>query len=111
MSVYLLLILVGLPLAGFMLARRRAVVMVGRGTVLHSLPDFHGAYVAAWTGIPSIILLVPCVAVQGTLLDTEGFASLPDGHRARLGDRGLAIPQARSLAQAPVLRVPSARTV
>src|SRR3546814_20867674 len=107
MSVYLLLILVGLPLAGFMLARRRAVVMVGRGTVLHSLPDFHGAYVAAWTGIPSIILVVLWVAVQGTLLDQAVFASLPAGFRPSLGNPGLAIADTPSPSDGRVVGTPA----
>src|SRR3546814_5010169 len=85
--------------------------MVGRGTVLHSLPDFHVAYVAAWTGIPSIILVVLWVAVQGTLLDQAVFASLPDGFRASLENRGLAIAEIHSLADGRVFGTPAPELV
>lgn len=107
MSAYLLLILVGLPLAGFLLARRKAAVMLGGGARLHSLPDFHGAYVAAWTGIPSVLLVLLWIALQGPLLDQAIFASLPDDFRAAAENRGLVVAEIHSLADGRVFGQPA----
>ena len=107
MSVYLLIILVGLPIAGFLLARRRASVMVGSGAALHSLPDFHGAYVAAWTGIPSIILVVLWIALQGPLLDQAIFASLPDEFLAAVESRSLVLAEVHSVADGRLFGQPA----
>jgi len=107
MSVYLLIILVGLPLIGFLFARRRAAVMLGSGAALHSLPDFHGAYVAAWTGIPSIILVLLWVALQGPLLDQAIFASLPDEFRAAVENRSLVLAEIHSVADGRLFGQPA----
>ncbi|MEQ8814906.1 MAG: phosphate ABC transporter permease subunit PstC [Thalassobaculum sp.] len=107
MSLYLLIIVVGLPLLGFILARRRASAMVGAGAALHSLPDFHGAYVAAWTGIPSILLVVVWVAVQGPLLDQAIFATLPDAFRAAVENRGLTLAEIHSVADGRLFGEPA----
>ncbi|MEQ9332454.1 phosphate ABC transporter permease subunit PstC [Thalassobaculum sp.] len=107
MSLYLLIIVVGLPLLGFILARRRASAMVGAGAALHSLPDFHGAYVAAWTGIPSILLVVVWVAVQGPLLDQAIFATLPDTFRAAVENRGLTLAEIHSVADGRLFGEPA----
>jgi len=107
MSLYLLIIVIGLPLLGFILARRRASVMVGTGATLHSLPDFHGAYVAAWTGIPSILLVVVWIAVQGPLLDQAVFATLPDAFRAAVENRGLILAEIHSIAAGRIFGEPA----
>lgn len=111
MSLYLLIIVVGLPLLGFILARRRASVMVGTGAALHSLPDFHGAYVAAWTGIPSILLIFVWIAVQGPLLDQAVFAALPDAFRAAIENRGLTLAEVHSVADGRIFGEPAPEVV
>ncbi len=107
MSVYLLLILIGLPLAGFLLARRQAVAMVGGGSSLHSLPDFHGAYVAAWTGIPATLLVVLWIALQGPVLDQAVFASLPDDFRDAVANQSLVIAEIHSVADGRIFGEPA----
>ena len=111
MSVYLLLILIGLPLAGFLFARRQAVAMVGSGRTLHSLPDFHGAYVAAWTGIPAVLLVVLWIALQGPVLDQAIFASLPDSFRDAAANQSLVIAEIHSVADGRLFGEPAPEIV
>jgi phosphate transport system permease protein len=48
-----------LAAAGFVTGRRRAVVRSGGvSRSLHSLPNYHGHFVALWSAVPALILLV-----------------------------------------------------
>ncbi len=47
------------------------------GEKVHSLPGYHGLFVAAWVGIPAAILLLLWLALSGTVLDRLIVASLP----------------------------------
>lgn len=49
------------------------------GMKVHSLPGYHGAFVALWVGLPALLLLLIWVSFQGTVLDTLLVGSLPDG--------------------------------
>lgn len=44
---------------------------------MHSLPVYHGAFVAAWVGIPAFILVLFWLFLQGPLVDQLLIASLP----------------------------------
>jgi phosphate transport system permease protein len=61
--------------AGRTAARR--FVAAGTGKV-HSLPSYHGAYVAAWVGLPAVLLAFSWLAVEGTVLDRMLVSSLPE---------------------------------
>ncbi|MDQ0466496.1 phosphate transport system permease protein [Caulobacter ginsengisoli] len=51
--------LLALSASAYQLARRRAVSSAGgRLAILHSLPGYHGTWVALWTGAPAALLLV-----------------------------------------------------
>jgi phosphate transport system permease protein len=64
----LLLSLLVLISAAFYLGRSRALNTADGGTIpLHSLPNYHGYFVALWTGVPAL-LLVAVIAVFGSLL-------------------------------------------
>ena len=60
---------------GFWFARSR---MRARATAtatrdasrLHSLPSYHGAYVALWTGLPSFFLVLFWLFLQGAVIDS-----------------------------------------
>jgi phosphate transport system permease protein len=52
-----LLVLLVMSTATYALARRKAV-SAARGARLNSLPGFYGGYVALWTGLPALVLLV-----------------------------------------------------
>ena len=57
-SLYTALALLVLTAVGFLVGRRRALAAGADGRVrLHSLPNYHGYYLAIWTGAPALILL------------------------------------------------------
>ncbi|MEX1059504.1 MAG: phosphate ABC transporter permease family protein, partial [Methyloceanibacter sp.] len=75
---YLVLAIVALSLVSYFLGRRRALASVeGRQQELHSRPNYHGTYVAAWVGIPSLLLILVWLALQGQVIDRLLEASLP----------------------------------
>jgi phosphate transport system permease protein len=47
------------------------------GPRMHSLPGYHGAYVAAWVGIPAFVLVLVWLFLQGTVVDQLVIGSLP----------------------------------
>jgi len=61
-------VIVVLALVGYGLGRHRAVVKSeGRSASLHSLPGYHGHFVALWAAVPSLILLVLWVPLEPIL--------------------------------------------
>jgi phosphate transport system permease protein len=60
---------------GFSRARQARASNVGR---LHSLPAYHGAYVAIWAAIPALLLLAAWVPVQTGLVN-QAVLSSPQG--------------------------------
>ena len=71
--------LMALAAIGYALMRGRATrSFVRDGIRLHSLPGYHGMYVALWTGLPALILVLVWVAAQGPVIDRLSLASLPD---------------------------------
>ncbi len=64
--------LVVLTALAFVYGRRRALIKVGgNGRALHSMPNYHGWFVAIWCGLPAVILLVLWLLLRTTIL--EGF--------------------------------------
>ena len=114
------LMILGLGLIAWLTARARAQAFSGAGTGpvrAHSLPGYHGWYVALWAVVPAILFLAVWSSVSGGLvdqavLDTPAAASLPPEpiqRNAILSEaRGLATgsipgafnPQAQTLAPA-----------
>lgn len=47
------------------------------GAQMHSLPGYHGAFVAAWVGIPAFFLVLVWLFLQGTVVDQLIMGSLP----------------------------------
>ncbi|MEM8689265.1 MAG: phosphate ABC transporter permease subunit PstC [Pseudomonadota bacterium] len=74
---YLFLAIVIISLAGFYAGRSKAQTSVGKLSELHSLPNFHGGFIAAWIGIPSIIVVLLWLLFQGTVIDNLLLSSLP----------------------------------
>jgi phosphate transport system permease protein len=50
-------LLLGLPATGYLLGYRRALVF-SRQPSIHSQPRFHGAYVALWSLIPAVVVML-----------------------------------------------------
>jgi phosphate transport system permease protein len=65
---------------GYYLGRRQALAMAkdapGR---LHSLPSYHGLYIALWTILPPLIVLALWQAFEGFVIDALVLRSLPEG--------------------------------
>src|SRR3972149_7185397 len=74
----LVLAICAMSLASYLLGRRRALASVeGRQQELHSRPNYHGTYVAAWVGLPSLLLVLIWLALQGQVIDRLLEGSLP----------------------------------
>lgn len=68
LSLFTALALLVLIATGFLIGRRRAMAIGAREEArLHSLPDYHGYFVALWTGLPGFALLA-IYAVAGQML-------------------------------------------
>ena len=81
----LALILALLTVIGFMTGRSRAAASVGgRVAELHSVPSYHGVYVALWAGLPALLLFVAWTASEGWLAMQLVLSSLPE--RLTTGD-------------------------
>ena len=81
----LALILALLTVIGFMTGRSRAAASVGgRVAELHSVPSYHGVYVALWAGLPALLLFVAWTASEGWLVLQLVLSSLPE--RLTTGD-------------------------
>ena len=81
----LALILALLTVIGFMTGRSRAAASVGgRVAELHSVPSYHGVYVALWAGLPALLLFVAWTASEGWLAMQLVLSALPE--RLTTGD-------------------------
>jgi len=66
----LLIALTLLALIGFRLGQRRALSSAGDNlSTLHSMPNYHGWYVALWCGIPALLVLILWVVIEGRVLE------------------------------------------
>ena len=107
---YVVLAILALSLVSYFLGRRRAITAVqGREPELHSRPTYHGAFVAAWVGIPSTLLVLIWLVFQGTVVDTLLLWSLPPGTTDGLdeGQINLFVSEIKSVAAGNVFGEPT----
>ncbi|HZJ12826.1 MAG TPA: phosphate ABC transporter permease subunit PstC [Methyloceanibacter sp.] len=107
---YVVLAILALSLVSYFLGRRRAIAAVqGREPELHSRPTYHGAFVAAWVGIPSILLVLIWLVFQGTVVDALLLWSLPPGTTDGLdeGQINLFVSEIKSVAAGNVFGEPT----
>jgi phosphate transport system permease protein len=107
---YVLLLLIALAAVSYLIGRRRAVTSVGgRQHELHSRPNYHGALVAAWVGIPSILLVLLWLVLQGPVIDTLLLWSLPPGTTDGMdgGQINLLLSEIKSIAAGNVFGEPT----
>src|SRR3546814_10862576 len=65
----IVLLILGLGLVAWLTARARAMAFAGPGKPrLHSLPSYHGWYVALWALIPALLFLVVWSSISGGLV-------------------------------------------
>ncbi|MGD9538595.1 MAG: phosphate ABC transporter permease subunit PstC [Alphaproteobacteria bacterium] len=63
-------VIIVLTALAFVYGRRRALVSVGGDRrALHSMPNYHGWFVALWCGIPALFVLVLWLILRGSILD------------------------------------------
>jgi phosphate transport system permease protein len=75
---YLLLAIVLFALVAFFVGRASGRRFAAAdGTKIHSLPGYHGAFVAVWVGVPALILVILWLILQGTVIDRLLLSSLP----------------------------------
>jgi phosphate transport system permease protein len=100
MLAYLFLTLFFLSVAGYYLGRQRSLALVGgRASHLHSLPSYHGAYVALWCALPALLMLLVWLALQTNLMTQMVVAELPAETRALPPERlGLIVNDIKNLA-------------
>jgi phosphate transport system permease protein len=49
----------------------------GGAASVHSLPAYHGAFVAVWVGVPALVLVLLWLLLQGSIVDRLILISLP----------------------------------
>ena len=86
----LLLSLLGLAVAAFFVGFARAKLLArGEEKSLHSRPGYHGGYLALWTSLPAVLVLLIWAAVEPRLIDGQVQATLPaqvlQGSEAQIG--------------------------
>ncbi|ODS00455.1 phosphate ABC transporter permease [Methyloceanibacter superfactus] len=107
---YVLLLITVLAVASYFFGRKRAAAVVGgRQQELHSRPSYHGAYVAAWVGLPSAFLVLIWLLLQGPVIDNLLLWSLPPGTVDGLtsGQISLLLSEIKSVAAGNVFSEPS----
>ncbi|HET7924365.1 MAG TPA: phosphate ABC transporter permease subunit PstC [Rhodanobacteraceae bacterium] len=96
----LLFVVVGLALLGYYVGRQRAVVaaVTAPPRSFHSLPGYHGGYVALWCALPALALLVLWQVLEPSWLRSQVIDSLPAATQALPDDQlGLVYNEIRNL--------------
>lgn len=110
MLTYLLLALLAVTIvayyAGF--AKARAFATTPSYTTQHSLAGYHGAFVAAWAGIPSFLLIILWLLFQGPVVDQLLISSLPAEKVQGLneGQLNLLVSEIKSVAKGNIFGEP-----
>lgn len=74
----LTVVLLTLATLGYRLGRGRALASTGGNPrLLHSLPSYHGYYVAMWCGLPALLLVVAWLALEPSVVRLLVMSSLP----------------------------------
>jgi phosphate transport system permease protein len=90
---YFGLLIVAIAVA-FMVGRNRAKALKANGSSLHSLPSYHGAFVALCVGVPMLLAFIVWVPTARMVIDNRAIAQLasdvqpkdPLSREARLRD-------------------------
>ena len=84
MAGYAFLLILALTSVAFVLGRTYASGAIREGAKLHSVPGYHGAFVAVWVGLPALVLVLLWLFLQGPVVDRLILASLPSEFTASL---------------------------
>lgn len=105
----LLLTIVALSLAAFYVGRATASrFALPHGTTMHSLPNYHGAFVAIWVGVPALVLVLLWLLLQNTVIDGLLVSSLPPEMTESASDAQLQLylTEIRNVASGQIFREP-----
>lgn len=112
---YLLLALLAVTIAAYYagFSKARAFATAPGYSSQHSLSGYHGAYVAAWAGIPSFLLVILWILFQGQVIDSLLIASLPQDRVSNLdaGQLSLLTSEIKSVAKGNVFGKPDATVI
>ena len=96
----LLFVVVGLAVLGYYVARQRAVgaAVAAAPRSFHSLPGYHGGYVALWCALPALTLLVLWQVLEPVWLRSSVLDALPETTQTLPADQlGLVYNEIRNL--------------
>ena len=102
----LLLVVVGLALLGYYVGRQRAVAaaIAAGPRSFHSLPGYHGGYVALWCALPAVALLVLWQVFEPVWLRSSVVESLPEALRVLPADQlGLIYNDIRNIVEGNIV--------
>lgn len=96
----LLLIILLLGAIGYFAGRARSLAQTdGKLANLHSLPGYHGSYVAIWAVLPAMIMLAAWLIASPLYVDSSIRSALPDSVRSQgAATVQLALGQVKSVA-------------
>ena len=87
-----LIAVLGLSLIGYFMGRSRSVAVAGGNLRrLHSLPNYHGFYVALWCGLPSLLVALIWLAAQPAIVTEAATSVLPPERVASLDENQLSL--------------------
>ncbi len=97
--IYLVLVVLLLSVAGYFMGRARAVATVGgKARDLHSLPAYHGLYVALWCGVPSLVVVALWQLAEPRVIEAMALASVPGAADLPASELGLVINDMKNVA-------------
>ncbi len=77
MAGLLILMILIMSLVAFWVGRAAGKRFAAEGGSAHSLPSYHGAFVAIWVGVPALVLTLLWFLLQNTIIDAMLVAGLP----------------------------------
>ncbi len=96
---FLILIVLGIAVLGFVFGRQRALALAERdGQKLHSLPGYYGQSVALFAAVPALLLMGAWLFVQPILIETNVSGMIPDSVIPDGGARSLVMADVRRIA-------------
>jgi phosphate transport system permease protein len=107
---YAVLLIVAMSLVAFFVGRVSGKRFVtAEGASVHSLPAYHGAFVAVWVGIPALVLVLLWIFLQQPLIDQVLLASLPHAmtEGASAAQLSLYLSEIRNVAAGQIFSEPS----
>ncbi|MBU1336091.1 MAG: phosphate ABC transporter permease subunit PstC [Alphaproteobacteria bacterium] len=107
---YLFLTILVFSIAAFFVGRSAGNRFVAtNGVSTHSLPGYHGAFVAVWVGVPALVLLLLWLMAQGSVIDNMLLSTLPATltEAASAADKNLLLSEIKNVAAGRIFAEPT----